>query len=405
MKKLIVLLAALIGCHSLPAQKKVVFIILDGIPADVLEQVYTPAIDEIAATGGYTRAYLGGKKDGYSESPTISAVGYNTLITGTWANKHNVWGNAIKKPNYHYWNIFRLAEKQKPELQTAIFSTWLDNRTKLVGEGLSAAGGIRLDYSFDGFEHDTVSFPHDSDRLFIFNIDEHVSRHAAEYIEKEAPDLSWVYLEYTDDIGHKFGDGPQMEDAVRKADTQVNRIWQAIKSRQKETEEEWMIIVTTDHGRDEKTGKHHGGQSKRERTIWIVTNYPDLNERFQQKPAMVDIYPTMARYLELEIPERLQTELDGVPFIGEVSISNLKVEKNMEQVHLTWNAFSGEDGKVAIYKATTNHFTTGGEDEYQLLGTTDVGAERYVIDLLPIKKGFHKILVKAPHNWLNVWVE
>src|SRR5262245_26832602 len=101
------------------AQRKAVFIILYGISTDVVEKVETPVLDEIAAKGGYTRAYLGGEKGGYSESPTISAVGYNHVITGVWTNKHNVWDNDIKDPNYHYWNIFRIAEAANPALKTA----------------------------------------------------------------------------------------------------------------------------------------------------------------------------------------------------------------------------------------------------------------------------------------------
>ena len=133
---LIVLLIAF-GATGI-AQKKALFIIADGIPADVIEKLNTPALDAIAKKGGYTRAFTGGEKGGYSQTPTISAVSYNTILTGTWVNKHNVWDNDIAAPNYHYQTIFRLFESKFPEKKTAIFSSWLDNRTKLVCEGLTA---------------------------------------------------------------------------------------------------------------------------------------------------------------------------------------------------------------------------------------------------------------------------
>ena len=39
------------------------------------------------------------------------------------------------------------------------FFTWVDNRTKLIGEGLAATGNIQPDHHFDGMELDTVLFP------------------------------------------------------------------------------------------------------------------------------------------------------------------------------------------------------------------------------------------------------
>ena len=154
MKQLFGLLAFVLLLSNCAAQKekKVVLIIIDGVPTDVLERNETPHIDSIAAVGGYARSYQGGEKDGYSQTPTISAPGYMNMITGVWGNKHNVWGNSVKNPNYNYWNIFRAAEELKPELNTAIFSTWEDNRTKLIGESKPEAGSIKLDYAFDGFE-------------------------------------------------------------------------------------------------------------------------------------------------------------------------------------------------------------------------------------------------------------
>lgn len=294
---------------------KAIFIIMDGIPADVVESVATPNLDAISGEGGYTRAYVGGTAGQESQSPTVSAVSYNSLLTGTWSNKHNVWDNAIGDPNYGYWDIFRIAKAHDPSLQTAIFSTWTDNRTKLIGDGLEQAGGDKLDYYADGFELDTERFPHDVMANYIRDIDEVVTREAVNYVEKNGPDLSWVYLQYSDDVGHWFGDGPEMTTAVQAMDDQIGRIWAAVRSRQRIHGEDWLVLITTDHGRDEETGQNHGGQSARERTIWIVTNSDDLNAHFAELPAIVDILPSIAAHLQLQIPANIRDQLDGQGFI------------------------------------------------------------------------------------------
>lgn len=294
---------------------KAVFIIVDGIPTDVLESAATPTIDEIAGENGYARAYVGGEAGGESESPTVSAVGYNSLLTGTWANKHNVYTNAIENPNYRYWDIFRISKAHDATLDTALFSTWIDNRTRLIGDGLEAAGGSKLDYYFDGFELDEERFPHDEGSAYINAIDQLVSDEAANYIEKQGPDLSWVYLQYTDDIGHRFGDSTELNDAVTLMDANLGKIWEAIKRREIANNENWLIIVTTDHGRDTETGRSHGQQSARERSIWIATNSNKLNPRFYETPGIVDILPSIANHLGLEIPPDIAQQLDGQAFI------------------------------------------------------------------------------------------
>jgi len=219
------------SCSDKPEvrSKKVVLVILDGIPASVIEKVSTPNLDSISSAGGYARAWLGGEKGGYSETPTISAVGYNSMLTGTWVNKHNVKDNNIQFPNYHYWSIFRHFKETYPQKTIAIYSTWLDNRTKLLGEGLPETGNLKLDFHFDGLELDTVRFPHDTLSLYIHEIDKLVASKAAEEISTKAPDLTWVYLQYTDDMGHRYGNSPEMDAAVQEADRQLGEIWKAIK--------------------------------------------------------------------------------------------------------------------------------------------------------------------------------
>src|SRR5690606_9473030 len=122
------------------------------IPVDVVERVNTPWIDSIAREGSYTRAYTGGHVGEYSETPTISAVCYANLITGVWVNKHNVWNNNIDAPNYHYPTVFWYLKNHFPDKKIGLFSTWEDNRTKLVGEGKSETGNINVDFHADGYE-------------------------------------------------------------------------------------------------------------------------------------------------------------------------------------------------------------------------------------------------------------
>ena len=393
----------LMGHGQTKALPKVLFVIVDGISADVIEKIPTPYLDAISGVGGYTRAYVGGEADGYSQTPTISAVGYNSLLTGTWANKHNVWGNGIKDPNYNYWTIYRLAKQYRPELKTAVFSTWEDNRTKLIGEGLSETGNIKLDYHFDGFENDTINFPHDEDRLFIHKIDEHVVQEASEYISEKGPDLSWVYLEYTDDMGHKYGDSDQFYDAVKIMDKQMGQLWKSIQYREAHFNENWQIFITTDHGRSMETGKGHGGQSERERLTWIVTNAKGLNPYFyNNEPGIVDIMPTILRTFDIRPLKEQLWELDGAPLTGPISIANVKSTLEGNKVRITWEAFE-RNGSLKIWVSLTNNFAKGGEDKYLLVKKVKTKLQKAVIDLSDYPSGFYKIILEGKHNTLNTW--
>jgi Type I phosphodiesterase / nucleotide pyrophosphatase len=389
MRNYIIYLLLFVGTNSLaqPAPK-VVFIIADGIPADVIERLQPPAMQQIIRQGKYSRAYVGGVKGSYKETPTISAPGYNNLLTGVWGYKHNVWDNDNQQPNYNYPTIFRLLKSQQRPLTSAIFSTWIDNRTVLLGEGLPQTGQLKVDYIFDGYEKDTIRFPHDKASLYIHQIDEQVVQAADSVIRQSAPDLSWIYLEYTDDIGHKTGTGKAFDSAVALLDHQIEKIHDALLYREKNHNEKWLLVITTDHGRDAIKG--------------MILNKPVTNGYWtNNRPAIVDIYPSIVNFLGLEIPGSVKAELDGTPFIGDLSISNAAMQLKGDTLRVEWIPYHPKE-PVKISIAYTDKVKTGGDDQYQILKSLPAGTANFSTVIPGLgQRPFFKITIEGRLNTLN----
>ena len=401
---LFIILTALLACAaSHAATRKVIYVVMDGIPADYIERVHPATVFDVARHGGYARASTGGEIGGYSQTPTISAVGYMNILTGTWLNKHNVPGNSNLDPNYNYWSLFRIAKQQPQNFTTALFSSWTDNRTVLIGAGKPETDSLSIDIVRDGYELEGSALRRADGSPDVFAIDSVVCREAAECIRTAAPDLSWVYLWYTDDAGHIEGNGRFFDDYTLKADQQIAQIWEAVKYREERFDEEWLVIITTDHGRTEN-GHDHGGQSERERTTWIATNQ-EVNRHFHDgQLAITDITPSICRFMGFQVPQAILWEQDGMPFIGPIDITDLKSAPYDDDVILSWRCLN-QSAKATIYMATDNLYKTGGEDQWIPLATVPASDGEYHVksDQLPQSK-FYKFVVRTDNNHLNRWV-
>jgi bisphosphoglycerate-independent phosphoglycerate mutase (AlkP superfamily) len=114
-------------------------------------------------------------------------------------------------------------------------------------------------------------------------------------------------------MGHRYGKSPQLDTAIAMLDQQIEKIMQAVSFRENNFNEEWLVMITTDHGRDAQTGKNHGGQSDSERNTWLIMNKKPAPEVV--KTAIVDIFPTIAAYLNIQLPIPVAQALEGVSLL------------------------------------------------------------------------------------------
>jgi predicted AlkP superfamily pyrophosphatase or phosphodiesterase len=245
MKRLQVLaLLLLVSCTMAMAsqKRKVMFIGIDGVRSDALQAANTPHLDSLIATGSYTY-------DSWCLGITVSGPSWSTIFTGVWYQKHGVTDNSYSGSHFDQYNLFpKLAKQYKPNLFAAEVMEWpplIDN----------------VPNQYDGYNvrikvPDGQGTPTETTTIT--------------QLANSNLDVMTLYFDAVDLAGHSNGfspNNPSYIAAIENVDAHVGAVINALKNRPNYANEDWLILITTDHG---GLGTGHGGNSNEERHIWWV---------------------------------------------------------------------------------------------------------------------------------------
>ena len=226
--------------------RKVLFIGIDGCRWDAIQAATTPAIDSLVANSVYSG-------DGLCAYKTWSGNGWSSMLTGTWHTKHGVTDNSFSGANYsNYPDFLTRIETFNPALKTVSFVNWAPINNTIIQT---------------------------ADSQLNFNTDIEVRNAAMNALTNSNPDLLFVSFDNVDHAGHVYGFSPlisQYIDAIDTMDAHINLILGALRSRPTFLNEDWLIVLTTDHG---GTPTGHGGGTIEERNIFSVFSNTGLVPR------------------------------------------------------------------------------------------------------------------------------
>jgi predicted AlkP superfamily pyrophosphatase or phosphodiesterase len=209
-------------------------------------------------------------------------------LTGVWPEKHGVTDNEFQGKNYEdFPDLFTRIETVRPELETWVAADWLPLVTE-DHNGPVISEAVDTKHVLDGYAEGWAE------------ADERIVRLAEAALSGEAPDAMFVYLGNPDETSHEHRSiGLEYREAIALADQHVGRLVAAVRAQSHE-EEDWLILVSTDHGRTEQGG--HGGDSPEERTIFYLASGPSVERGPISEPVfIVDVAVTALTHLRVPI--------------------------------------------------------------------------------------------------------
>lgn len=209
------------------------------------------AITELKEEGGIYLSYAGGNKifpDTLQETST--AQGWASILTGKWGTENGVKEHNTLNPK----TPTILMESATKGLSSAFLAIWTDHFTITYKKEIEKASKELLPLKFK-----QVKDEEELQKNILYEID-------------KVTDIIFGINEFADANGHMHGFGSnnyRYVTGVLNADRFAYELLENIKCRKEYTQEEWLFIITSDHGGHDLT---HGTQSLEDKMTFIAIN-------------------------------------------------------------------------------------------------------------------------------------
>ena len=244
-------------------EKKVLVLGYDGCRADTLKLMRSESesgIRTLLADGGkLVFSYAGGANfPKRITQATDTAPGWCSMLTGVWAKDHGVTGNDIEKSNDRLTLLTSLVEDGTVD-DSAFYVSWGGH-----------FGGPGMTYWQERQYIEEKQLP----VRFVQNGDDNgtLASVLADVSSPECSDFIFSIFEYCDHEGHDSGFGrlnPKYAAVFLDAEKASKACIDAVKARPTYDTEDWLIIITSDHG---GFNSSHGGSTVCERMTFIAAN-------------------------------------------------------------------------------------------------------------------------------------
>lgn len=231
--------------------RKILLIAIDGAVGTEVQKIMPANIAEMIKTSKYTW-------NGLSDSETNDASTWASMVTGVSSKTHKIMDNSFRpkaNPSDPHASatftptfLYRIIEN-RPEYSTVVVSPSTDVVNRLMVEA-----GTKIVAANDELVKDSTVYQ----------------------LTKTNPNVVVAHFKGVNDAGVQSGfsaDNAVYKDAMNKVDGYIGDLLKAVKQRPGYAKEEWLVVVTSNHG---GINKSYGGASLKERTIFSIFYNPSF---------------------------------------------------------------------------------------------------------------------------------